>query len=310
MAEYSKKPKVIAVVGPTASGKTSLGIHLAKRFNGEVVSCDSMQVYNNMPIASAAPTKEETQGIPHHLVGFCDPSESFSVAKYVELAKGKIDDILSRGKLPILVGGTGLYIDSLLSGISFSQEDSSKIRQKLEQEAEQIGFSAMLEKLLKIDPETAAKYHPNDRKRIIRALEIFYLHGKTKTEMDNESKISGGPYNALWIGITYKNRETLYDRINRRVDIMLQNGVLDEAKTAYLNSRGITSVQAIGHKEFFPFFEGEISLEEAVESLKTETRRYAKRQLTWFRRNENIHWIYADETPNVGEIAENIVKEN
>ncbi len=310
MAEYSKRPKVIAVVGPTASGKTALGVHLAKCFNGEVVSCDSMQIYNNMPIASAAPTKEETDGIPHHLVGFCDPSQGFSVAKYVELAKGKIDDILSRGKLPILVGGTGLYIDSLLFGTRFSEEDSSDIRRKLEQQAEQIGFEAMLEKLREIDPETAAKYHPNDRKRIIRALEIFYLHGKTKTEMDNESRLSGGPYDVLWIGITYKNRELLYDRINRRVDIMLENGVLDEARTAFLNSHGITSVQAIGHKEFFPFFEGRISLEEAVESLKTETRRYAKRQLTWFRRNGNIHWIYADETPNVGEIAEGIIKQN
>ena len=310
MAEYSKKPKVIAVVGPTASGKTALGVHLAKRFDGEVVSCDSMQVYNNMPIASAAPTKEETEGIPHHLVGICDPSESFSVAKYVELAKGKIDGVLSRGRLPILVGGTGLYIDSLLSGTRFSEEDSFEIRQKLEQEAEQIGFSAMLEKLRGIDPETAAKYHPNDRKRIIRALEIFYLHGKTKTEMDNESRLSGGPYDVLWIGITYKNRELLYDRINRRVDIMLENGVLDEARAAHLNSRGITSVQAIGHKEFFPFFDGEVSLEEAVESLKTETRRYAKRQLTWFRRNEYIHWIYADETPDVGKIAEDIIREN
>ncbi|MBO5746310.1 MAG: tRNA (adenosine(37)-N6)-dimethylallyltransferase MiaA [Clostridia bacterium] len=310
MAEYSKKPKVIAVVGPTASGKTSLGVYLAKRFNGEVVSCDSMQVYNNMPIASAAPTKEETQSVPHHLVGFCDPSANFSVAKYVELAQLEIDDILSRGKLPILVGGTGLYIDSLLSGTRFSEEDSSEIRQKLEQEAEQIGYQAMLEKLREIDPETAAKYHPNDRKRIIRALEIFELHGKTKTEMDKESRLSGGLYDVLWIGITYKNRELLYDRINRRVDIMLENGVLNEARTAFLNSRGITSVQAIGHKEFFPFFEGRVSLEEAVESLKMETRRYAKRQLTWFRRNKNIHWIYADETPNVGEIAESIIKEN
>ena len=303
-----KKHKIVAVVGPTASGKTALGVKIAKSLNGEVVSFDSMQIYNNMPIASAAPTVEETEGIEHHLVGFCDPSRRFSVADFIGLATDVIDDITTRQKMPILVGGTGLYIDSFVSGIEFSEEDSTEVRKRLEALADQIGMEQMLERLRKVDYETAAKYHVNDRKRIIRALEIFELHGKPKSELDAESKLKGTRYDTVWIGITYRNRELLYDRINRRVDIMLKNGLLDEAKKAFL-SGGQTSVQAIGHKEFFPYFKGEITLEEAVENLKTETRRYAKRQMTWFRRNSEINWIYADETPDVLSKAERILKE-
>ncbi len=303
-----KKSKIIAVVGPTASGKTALGVKIAERFCGEVVSFDSMQVYNNMPIASAAPTAEETCGIPHHLVGFRNADEKFSVADFITLATDKISDIAARGKTPVLVGGTGLYIDSLVSGIEFSDEDSTEVRSKLEAEADEVGIEVLLERLQKIDPETAAKYHINDRKRIIRALEIFELHGKPKSQLDAESKLNGNRYDTVWIGITYRNRELLYDRINRRVDIMLQNGLLDEAKAAFLNG-GATSVQAIGHKEFFGYFKGEMPLDEAVENLKTETRRYAKRQMTWFRRNKEINWIYADETPDVFFEAERIIKE-
>ena len=304
------KPKVILIVGPTASGKTSLGVAVAKHFNGEVVSCDSMQIYNNMPIASAAPKVEETDGIVHHLVGFADPSVKFSVAQFVSMATEAINDILSRGKMPVIVGGTGLYVDSLISGVEFCDEDNAEIREKLEREAESIGFEAMLERLRKVDPETAAKYHINDRKRIIRALEIYEIHGRSKSELDRESKRLGARYDAVWIGLTFRDRSILYDRINRRVDIMLEEGVLDEAGKAFSDGSGKTAVQAIGHKEFFPYFKGEVELVDAVENLKTETRRYAKRQLTWFRRNQEINWIYADETTDVVSKAIETVNRN
>ncbi len=304
-----KTEKVIVVVGPTASGKTSLGVALAKSLDGEVVSCDSMQIYKGMPIASAAPTEDETKGIPHHLVGFKDPSEKFSVADFVELASDKVSEIVSRDRKPILVGGTGLYIDSLISGVSFCDEDNTDVRAKLEAEADELGVEVLLQRLREIDPQTAAKYHVNDRKRIIRALEIFEIHKKSKTQLDLESKQKGDRYDALWIGITYRNREILYHRINKRVDIMLENGLLDEAKKAFEGDFGSTAVQAIGHKEIFPYFKGEIPLETAVENLKMETRRYAKRQMTWFRRNKKINWIYADETPDVVTEAKKIICE-
>lgn len=304
-----KTEKVIVVVGPTASGKTSLGVALAKSLNGEVVSCDSMQIYKGMPIASAAPTEDETEGIPHHLVGFKNPNEKFSVADFVELASSKVSEIISREHRPILVGGTGLYIDSLVSGVSFCVEDNTEVRAALEAEADKLGVEVLLQRLREIDPQTSAKYHVNDRKRIIRALEIFEIHKKTKTQLDLESKQKGNRYDALWIGITYRNREILYGRINKRVDIMLENGLLEEAKSAYDSGFGSTAVQAIGHKEFFPFFRKEIPLETAVENLKRETRRYAKRQMTWFRRNEKINWIYADETPDVVFEAKKIICE-
>ena len=303
----AKKEKVISVVGPTAAGKTSLGVQIAKAFDGEVVSADSMQIYNNMPIASAAPTEGETDGIPHHLIGFADPYHKFSVAEFISLASETVCDISNRGKLPVIVGGTGLYIDSLISGVSFSEENSDRVRQQLEEETKARGMESMLDELKSIDPETAAKYHLNDRKRILRALEIYRIHGKTKSQLDGESKRDGDRYECLWIGVTYRNRELLYDRINRRVDIMLSQGLLDEAKKTFESNVGSTAVQAIGHKEFFPYFKGEIPLEKAVESLKAETRRYAKRQMTWFRRNEKINWIYADETPEVFKEAEQIV---
>lgn len=306
----SELKKVIAVVGPTASGKTALGIHLAKKYNGEVVSCDSMQVYNNMPIASAAPSVEETDGVVHHLIGFLGPETKFSVADFISCATVVIEEIFSRGKLPIIVGGTGLYIDSLISGISFNDENSEPIRQELEQRADREGIEALIKELQEIDPKTASRYHVNDRKRIIRALEIYKLHGKTKTQLDFESKLKGDRYDCLWIGLTYSDREKLYDRINKRVDIMLENGLINEAETAYNSSAGNTSVQAIGHKEFFPYFKGEISLETAVENLKTETRHYAKRQITWFKRNEKINWIYADCIADIFASADCIVEDN
>ena len=304
------KQKVICIVGPTASGKTSLGVKVGLHFGGEVISADSMQVYNNMPIASAAPTDEETMGVRHHLVGFLSPEQKFSVAEFINRANEAVDKVLKEGKLPIIVGGTGLYIDSLLQGVKFCDEDSSEIRKMLEEKAEKEGIEVLFEKLKALDPETAAKLHINDRKRIIRALEVYELHGKTLSELNMESKPYGEPYDVLWIGITYADREKLYDRINLRGDKMLERGLLEEALVAYKGEKGATSVQAIGHKEFFPFFAGEITLEEATERLKTETRRYAKRQLTWFRRNKNINWIFADETEDVFSEAKRIIEEN
>lgn len=303
-----EKPGVIAIVGPTASGKTALGVRLATALGGEVISADSMQIYNSMPIASAAPTEEEMCGIRHRLIGICDPTERFSVADYVARASLEIEDVIAHKKRPIIVGGTGLYIDSLISGVSFKDEDIGSVREELEREADREGTEHMLAALRKIDPKTAEKYHPNDRKRILRALEIYRIHGKPKSELDAESKIGGDRYDSIRIGITYRDRELLYERINRRVDIMLENGLLKEAEKAFDSNVGGTAVQAIGHKEFFPYFKGEIPLETAVERLKTETRRYAKRQLTWFRRNENCNWIYADETPNVFEEAMKILE--
>ncbi len=303
-----QKTRVVAIVGPTASGKTALGVQVARLFDGEVISADSMQVYNNMPIASAAPTAEETMGIKHHLVGFLNNDDKFSVAGFIDLAAKAVDEIAEKGKLPVIVGGTGLYVDSFLQGVRFTEEDCSEIRERLEQEAEEKGTEVLLKRLCEIDSEAAQKLHVNDRKRIIRALEVYELHGKTPTEINAESKPNEEPYDAIYIGITFKDRQKLYDRINERVDVMLQNGLLEEAKTAYLSPKGQTAVQAIGHKEFFKYFDGEISLEEAVEKLKTETRRYAKRQLTWFRRNEKINWIYADETDDVVKKAKEIIE--
>ena len=305
----SVKEKVIAVVGPTASGKTALGVKIASELSGEVISADSMQIYKNMPIASAAPDVCEMCGIPHHLIGFAEPSHRFSVAEFVALARTAAEDIIGRGKTPVIVGGTGLYIDSFISGTQFAEEDGGRVRSILETEAEKNGTACLLERLRKIDPECAAKLHENDRKRIIRALEVYEIHGKTMTELNRLSKENGTGYDALWIGITFRDRARLYGRINRRVDQMMEKGLLDEARNAFANGGASTSVQAIGHKEFFPYFKGETTLAEAVERLKAETRRYAKRQLTWFRKNSDINWIYADETDDVASAAMRIIKQ-
>lgn len=303
-----EKIRVIAVVGPTASGKTALGVKIAGAFGGEVVSADSMQIYKDMPIASAAPDKDEMQGIPHHLIGFADRSRSFSVAEYVKLATGCISEISQRGKIPVIVGGTGLYIDSLLGGITFADEDTSAVRLELEKEADAVGTEALLERLRAIDPKAAEKLHANDRKRIIRGLEVFAVHGKTPTELNLRSRPDTLPYETTYIGLSFADRDLLYKRIEARVDIMLQKGLLREAERTYLSRAGDTSVQAIGHKELFPYFAGTEELAACVESLKTATRRYAKRQLTWFRKNETINWINADETDDVFESACNILE--
>ncbi len=305
----SKKIPLICVVGPTASGKTKLGIDLADKLNGEIVSCDSMQIYKGISIASAAATKEEMRGIPHHLLEFLELGEEFSVADYVNLAKQKITDIYRRNKQPILVGGTGLYVNSLVDGITFAEENEDKeVLSRLKKELEQYGAEHMLSRLAKIDPENAQKLHPNNIRRILRALEVYYTTGKTFTEQNILSRQNGTPFDTVMIGVTYADREKLYDRINLRVDKMLENGLLQEAKTTLDLPSGIGAAQAIGHKELHKYLKGETPFEEAVEILKRETRRYAKRQLTWFRRREDINWVYADKEDTLQRALEIIRK--
>ncbi len=304
-----KKQKIICVAGPTASGKTELGIALAKHFNGEVISADSMQIYRDMHIASAAPDSRETQGVPHHLVEFLDYGTTFTVADYVKAAREKIAEIALRGKMPIIVGGTGLYINSLVDNIEFIESETNlELRNKITEEFDRVGAAQMLKKLHEIDPDTAGKLHENDKRRIIRAFEIYESTGKTKSFNDEQSVKNESPYAACMIGITYRDRELLYERINQRVDIMLENGLLCEAKAAFCKNLGGGAVQAIGHKEFFDYFKGEISLDEAVEKLKRSTRRYAKRQLTWFNKDLRINWIYKDEIADAAQTAVKIAE--
>ncbi len=290
-----KKIPLIAVVGPTASGKSDLAIELAKRYNGEIISADSMQIYKGMPIASAVVTKDEMQGIEHHLVEFLDNNETFSVADYVNLAKSKIYEIYSKGKQPILVGGTGLYVNSLVDGISFGDEDEdNSVRERLKGELETFGAGYMLEKLRTVDAKTAEKLHPNNTRRIIRALEVYKKTGITFSKQNELSKQGESPYDTVMIGITYKSREKLYDRINLRVERMIEKGLVAEAETTLALPSGVGAAQAIGHKEIHRFLKGETTLQEAIETLKVQTRHYAKRQLTWFRTRTDIEWIYAD----------------
>ena len=285
-----EKTKIICVVGATASGKTDLAVKLAKAVDGEIISADSMQVYKNMPIATAVATKEEQDGVVHHLVEFLDTDQTFSVADFVERAKVLIDEITARGRVPIVAGGTGLFVDSLVKNISFSQVGSNaEIRNELAEKSNE----ELFEKLVELDPKSAEDIHPNNRKRVIRALELC-MSGTSKTEQNENSMLIDSPYDALYIGIGYQDRQKLYDRINKRVDLMLEAGLENEARQM-LGKQGLTARQAIGHKELQPYIDGNITLDEAVEGLKRETRRYAKRQLTWFRRNENINWLYADE---------------
>jgi tRNA dimethylallyltransferase len=273
-----------------------------------------MQIYKGMDIATAKPTAEEMHGIPHHLIDFVDPSESYSVAKYIEDAQTVIQDIFSRGKLPIIVGGTGLYVDSLLGGICFSEQpENESVRAKLTAEAEQYGNEYMHRRLTDIDAEYAKTLHPNNVGRVIRAIELFELTGKTMSQQLVESKTKPSKYNAVTLGIDFEDRQALYDRINLRVDIMLKLGLLEEAKQFYAMHDVKTSAQAIGCKEFLPYFSGEKSLEECVEQLKMQTRRYAKRQLTWFRRNSETHWLYRDKFEDIESFclaAKKIAEEN
>lgn len=294
---------LIVICGPTASGKTALSIALAKTIGCEVVSADSMQIYKGMTIATAKPTPEEMDGVPHHLIDFLEPSNSFSVADYVSLAHKAIEDIASRGMIPLVCGGTGLYINSLVDNITFDESCSSTtLRDELLELAKEKGNGYLLEMLRKFDPESAERFHENNLTRIIRAIEVYKTTGKTISQFNRESKDKGSPYDAVMIGINYCDRQKLYDRINLRVDMMMENGLLDEAKEV-LSGDLKTSYQAIGYKELAPYFNGEAYLEDCIDKLKMESRRYAKRQLTWFRRDERINWIYADECSSFEEIV-------
>lgn len=285
------KTKIICVVGATASGKTSLGVEIAKAVGGEIISADSMQVYKDMHIATAAADKEEQQGIPHHLLEFLDSDKSFSVADFVYLAKTKIAEISSRGNVPVIVGGTGLFVDSLVKNISFADvEANEELRSSLDKKTNE----ELYEELKRVDSTAAENIHPNNRKRVIRAIELYY-GGTSKTVQNEISVLGENPYEALYIGINYQDRQVLYDRINHRVDLMLEKGLVKEAKQSY-KSAGKTAKQAIGHKELQGYFDKNIDFETAIENIKQSTRRYAKRQLTWFRKNENINWLYADLT--------------
>lgn len=311
-----EKIPVIAVVGPTASGKTALAVKIAKKFNGQVVSADSMQIYKGMDIATAKPTKAEKDGVEHFLMDFLPTDVRFSVADYVTAAQECISQINSGGFLPIVAGGTGLYVDSLLQNISFCKEKTDdNIRKRMSEEYDSLGGEEMLLRLQNIDSETAKRLHPSDKSRIVRALSLFESTGITMTEQYKNSRLSQSPYDVCYIGINYRDREVLYSRINTRVDIMLQNGLLEEAKSYFDLGNDTTASQAIGHKELAPYFKGELELDECVENLKRETRRYAKRQLTWFRRNESINWIYPDDYAGFNEmfndaalIAENFLR--
>lgn len=290
------KQKVLAIGGPTASGKTALSIALAKHLNGEIICADSMQIYQNLDIGTAKVTKEEMQGIPHHMVGFLSPEKVFSVADFVKMAQTCIDDITARNKLPILVGGTGLYIESLLNGIQFSEQKTNPdIRLRLEQQAKECGALIMHSRLQEIDPEYAKSVHPNNVGRVLRALELYETTGVTMTEQRLRSVPQEKPYNSMLFCIGFEHREVLYNRIDIRVDNMLKQGVLEEAKCVYLHKDLYkTAAQAIGYKEFFPYFENTQTLEQCVDRLKQASRNYAKRQLTWFRRMEDVYWLDAE----------------
>ncbi len=305
----TEKIRLIAVVGPTASGKTELGAKIAKALGGEVVSADSMQIYKGMEIASAAPTAEEMLGVPHHLISVIPPDRRFTVADYIAAADREIADIHAAGKQPVIVGGTGLYVENLINHTVFKEESGTdEIRRKLKEAAETLGTDALFERLKKIDPESAQKIESRDIRRIIRALEIYEIHGKPKSVLDREAVSAPSPYSAVYIGLFWNDREKLRRRIDRRVDLMMENGLLAEARKSFLSPRGATAAQAIGHKEFFPFFRGDATLEECVERLKISTRQYAKRQMTWWRKNPEINLIAADETEDVFAAAMKIIE--
>ena len=300
------RPRVVAIGGPTATGKTALSVALARQFNGEVINADSMQVYRGLSVGTAKATEEERAGVCHHLLDFLNPEEPYSVAEFVEMAAGLIPQITGRGHLPLVVGGTGLYITSLLHGIAFApQRSDPELREELQQEAEEQGAQALYERLRQIDPEYAAKVHPNNLPRVIRALEVFRLTGRKMSEEQRQSRPETPPYRSLCLCLTYRDRAELYRRIDLRVDKMLELGILEEAETVWLHkAKYRTAAQAIGYKEFFPYFEGTRSLVACTAALKQATRRYAKRQLTWFRHQNDARWLYVDEEDAFGRAAE------
>ena len=283
-------PKIIVITGPTASGKTWLAVELARRYNGEVVSADSMQIYRRMDIGTAKPTAEEMGGIPHHMIDVADPEEDFSVARYVDMAAAAVDGILSRGRLPILAGGTGLYIDSLLSGRTFAAfDEASPLRAELEGRYAREGGEALLRELARSDPETAARLHPNDGKRIVRALEVWLTTGKTITRHNEETRAALPRYAPLTLNLDFQRREDMWARIDRRVDRMMEAGLLEEVR-ALLDSgvpEKCTAMQAIGYKEMVPVVSGDMAASDAAAQVKLRSRQYAKRQRTWFRRKSS-----------------------
>jgi len=305
----SQKQQVLAVVGPTASGKTGLGIQLALRYGGEVVSCDSMQIYTQMDIATAKATQAEQEMVRHHLIDFIDPTVSYSVADYVNDAKKVIDHLSSENKLPVFVGGTGLYINSLLENINFDTvADCPEVRAELKLRLEKEGIDALYDELLQKDPALCRTLHKNNVGRVLRALEVIRVTGKPMSQVQKEALDTPKPYDSLVLGIDYKDRQVLYDRINLRVDRMISQGLIEEAErffTTYKDTK--TAAQAIGYKELKPYFDGELSLETCVETLKQKTRNYAKRQLTWFRKMKNVVWIYGD-APECGTLYEQAIR--
>ena len=298
---------IICIAGPTASGKTALAATLAKELNGEVVSCDSMQVYKHMDIGTAKPTLEEMQGIPHHMIDVAEPWEDFSVSRYCEMAAPIVDDIISRGKIAVIAGGTGLYMDALIRGNAFAPFPATGVRERLEAQADAEGMEAMLSRLRAVDPDAARRLHLSDRKRILRALEVYLETGETITEHNRKTQAVPPRYSPLWLGLDFAQRSELYRRIDLRVSLMLEQGLVEEIRG--LLAAGIpektTAMQAIGYKEFVDALDGRCTIEEAADQVRQSSRRYAKRQLTWFRRNKAIHWLIRDTGDTGREILEN-----
>ena len=288
-------PKILCVVGPTACGKTAMGIALAKRYDGEVVSVDSMQIYRGMTIGTAAPTEEEMEGVPHHMVAVAEPTENWSAARYAAAAIPVVDDILARGRLPILVGGTGLWLDAVVKGHGFAAGHAGgEARKVLQRRLEQEGMEPLWQELERIDPEAAKRLHPADEKRVLRALEVYLETGKTSTQHNEETKAVPPRYDAVWIGLQFTDRQDMRRLIDLRVDKMVEEGLLREVQQLLASGipRDATALQAIGYKEFLGVAEGSITAEEAIAEVKLRSRQYAKRQLTWLRKNQNIHWIF------------------
>lgn len=297
---------IICIAGPTASGKTALAVELAKELGGEVISCDSMQVYRRMDIGTAKPSIEEQQSIVHHMIDVAEPDEDFSVSRYCDMATPILDDILARGKTAIIAGGTGLYMDSLIRGNAFAPYPATGARERLEQQADEMGMDFMLERLRTVDPEAAAKLHLADRKRIIRALEVFEETGETITAHNRRTQTVPARYRPLWLGLDFDPRQLLYERINLRVSIMLEQGLEREIRTLLASgiSAKCTAMQAIGYKEFVAAMEGKITMDEAADEVRKASRHYAKRQLTWFRRNADMHWLTRKENEPFEEILQ------
>ena len=293
------------IAGPTASGKTALAVRLAAAIGGEVVSADSMQIYDSVSVGTARPTNEEMQGVPHHLLGFVPLQAKYSVAQYLDDATKAFANIYSRNAIPVLCGGTGLYIQSFMENRQlFEEEPNPELRQQLASTAETQGSEVLLERLRKVDPEAATRLHANDLHRIIRALEVYETTGRTITEQAALSLSVPSPYTACLFVLDFHDRQKLYDRINRRVDVMLGNGLLEEAERILRTDPDATVTQAIGYKEFAAYFEGKISLDEAADNLRRQTRRYAKRQLSWFRRMPNAYTLWGDEVSTTEELLE------